>query len=144
MKKLSLLLFLVMIAAAGRAEDQVMNLDHPVREISIIASNTGYYPDAPTAFVGERVRFFVTTTTEDKRCLLLPDKNVFLSMEKGKIDEGEFVVMEPGVYKFHCPTGKMHGALTVLQRPDDKRREIASEAAKRVKIWFPKERPEDY
>jgi len=143
MKKLSLLLFLLAIAMTGRAEDNVLNLDHPLREISIIASETGYYPNSPVAFVGERVRFFVTTTTEDKRCLLLPEKNVFLSLEKGKIDEGEFVVMEPGIYKFHCPTGKMQGILTVLQHPVDKKREVASEAESRVKIWFPKDRPED-
>lgn len=143
MKKLGLLLFLMLIAATGRTGEQVMNLDHPLREISIIASDTGYYPSSPIAFVGERVRFFVTTTTEQKRCLILPDKSIFLSMEKGKIDEGEFIAMEAGTYKFHCPTGKMHGILTVLKHPVDKKRELASEAEGRVKIWFPKDRPQD-
>lgn len=144
MKKLSLLLFLVVIAATGRADEKVMNLDHPLREISIIASETGYYPESPIAFVGERVRLFVTATTEEKRCLLIPDKNIFLSLERGKIDEGEFIATEPGVYKFHCPTGKMHGRLTVFKHPDDKRREIASESQGKVKIWFPKDRPEGF
>ncbi len=146
MKKIICLLFLTLIAFAGRsyADSEVMNLDHPLREISVIASETGYYPDAPIAFVGEKVRLFVTTTTDEKRCLLIPDKKIFLNMEKGKIDEGEFIATEPGVYKFHCPTGKLKGALTVFAHPDDKKRELASESRSRVKIWFPKDRPEDY
>ncbi|PIP90285.1 MAG: hypothetical protein COW01_02445 [Bdellovibrionales bacterium CG12_big_fil_rev_8_21_14_0_65_38_15] len=146
MKKIICLLFLSVIAFTGRsqADDQVMNLDHPLREISVIASETGYYPDSPIAFVGEKVRLFVTTTTEEKRCLLIPDKKIFLNMEKGKIDEGEFIATEPGVYKFHCPTGKLKGSLTIFAHPVDKRRELASESEGRVKIWFPKDRPQDY
>lgn len=152
MKKIICLLFLTLIAMSGRtyADDDsdvsksAMNFDHPLREISVIASETGYYPDSPIAFVGERVRLFVTSTTQEKRCLLLPDKKIFLSMEKGKIDEGEFIATEAGVYKFHCPTGKLKGSLTVFAHPVDKRRELASEAEGRVKIWFPKDKPQDY
>lgn len=145
MKNIVCLLFMMLIATMARARaDQVMNFDHPVRDISIIASETGYYPSAPTAFVGERIRLFVTATTEEKRCLLLPEKSLFLSLEKGRIDEGEFIATSPGVYKFHCPTGKLKGTLTILQRPDDRRRELASEAEKRVRIWFPKDKPQDF
>ncbi len=140
MKNLICLLFLVMVVLTAKAQER---LDHPLREISIIASETGYYPAAPIAFVGEKVRFFVTTTTEDKRCLLLPEKSLFLSMEKGRIDEGEFIATAPGIYKFHCPTGKLQGSLTVLQRPADKKRELASQAQERVRVWFPKEKPQD-
>lgn len=117
--------------------------EHPVRDISIIATDEGYYPKKPVVFVGEKVRFFVTSTTKMPTCFILKDKEVYLEAKKGEISEGHAFFNKPGVFEFVCPAGGYKGNLVVLEHPRDSRerikRELASQRSKKVKVWRPKD-----
>ena len=91
-------------------------VDPPEREVAVILDRGGYYPKHIVAFKGERLRVFLTTLLPEEGCLNVPAKDVFLTARKGSITEGLFFFDKPGTYKFHCPTGKMEGIITVLAR----------------------------
>jgi plastocyanin len=117
------------------------NFDIPRREQSIIATDEGYYPRHLSLFSGEKVLFFFTTTSDTPSCLLIPDKDVSISVTKGKVTEAQAIFDSPGQYRFYCPTRKLEGRITVLERPEDvrerkRRRDLASE---RINIWVPRD-----
>ena len=112
---------------------------NPTREHSIIVTEEGFYPESISVFKGEKVRFFVTATTERKECFLIKGKEIFLSAEKGKVSEGSVIFNRPGVYQYYCPTTKHRGSITVMERPEvlrERKRALASET---VKVWMPRE-----
>lgn len=115
----------------------------PRREISVIVTEEGYYPKSFSIFKGEKVRFFVTSTTDKPSCFIVDGKKMFLAANKGKITEAEVEFNDPGVYKFYCPSGKIKGRLTVVERPDAVNkieRKIASNPLeKKSRYWMPKE-----
>ena len=120
--------------------------DKPVRDISLIYTTEGYYPTNFSVFSGEVVRFYLTATTKDPGCLIMPEKNIFMSAEKGQIAETQVYFDKPGTHKFYCPNGKIFGRVTVLEKPEVVRaraknklkREIASKNTK-VLLWKPRE-----
>jgi len=124
---------------------QSKKFDVPVREISLIATPEGYYPEAFSVFAGEKVKFYLTNTGDTPSCLMLPDKELFLSAQKGHVSEGDAFFPKTGVYKFYCPTGKIKGRITVIPRPKteeelEAERKLASERVKKkVRVWYPKE-----
>ena len=73
------------------------------RDLSIIVTDEGYYPQNPTAFVGEKVRIFVTSTTDKPSCLILRNKEVFLEAKKGELSEGEVFLDRVGDIEIYCP-----------------------------------------
>lgn len=117
--------------------------DIPLREQSIIVTEEGYYPKHISAFVGERMRFFVTSTTDKDECFILKNMDLFLGAKKGKISEGEVHFTKPGVIEYYCPTGQLKGKLTVLEKPKKKsQRNIASERNSKstnVRFWMPRD-----
>ncbi len=120
-----------------------VKFEKPLRDISIIVTKEGYYPNKISVFEGEKVRFFVTSTMDDPGCFLLPHKEIFLSAKKGVITEAKAVMKDPGSYMFHCPTGKIKGSLVVLPNPNKKqKRAIASEVMEegpKEYYWMPRE-----
>jgi len=86
----------------------------PQRDFSIIVSNEGYYPDRMIVFEGEKVRFFVTSTTTDSKCFILENHEVFLPANKGRVSEAEVVLDKAGEYSFYCPSFAHRGKLVVL------------------------------
>lgn len=120
---------------------QAKKFDIPMREHGIIVTDEGYYPKSISIFEGEKVRFFVTSTTKEKSCFMIPEKEIFLSAIKGQMSEAQAVFERKGTYKFYCPTGKIKGKIVVLpkkKKPSLKKakRKIASDE---VLIWMPKE-----
>lgn len=113
---------------------------HPLREISVIVTKEGYYPKQISIFEGEKIRFFVTTTEEEKSCLTLPEKDLFMAANPGRITEKEVLFKKAGRYEFYCPANKIRGRLTVLKKKDV-RRDIASKVKKKTvhKVWRPKD-----
>lgn len=125
---------------------QEKSFERPLREVSLIYTPEGYYPENISVFAGEKVRLFVTATTKQPGCLLIPQKEIFLSAQKGEVSEADLYFDRPGEFKFYCPNGKVFGKLTVLERPEVARarrqrevsRDIASKRSK-VKLWKPRE-----
>ena len=113
----------------------------PTREVSIIAAEEGFYPRRISVFKGEKVKFFLTGKDRNPSCFTIPDKDLFMAANVGEISEGSVFFDKPGVYKFHCPTGKIEGRITVLDNPTKEekvKRKIASKPDK-SRIWMPKE-----
>lgn len=113
----------------------------PVREISIIATDEGYYPRRISVFKGERLKIFLTGKDKNPSCLTIPSKELFMAANRGEITEGSAYFKKTGVYRFYCPTGKIEGRITVLERPSKEekiKRKIASKPH-RIRHWSPKE-----
>ncbi len=123
----------------------------PTRHVSIIASQEGFYPERLSVFKGEKIRFFVTSSSKEPSCFLMRDLGVFLSASMGTITEAEVVFDKVGRHEFFCPKGNIKGFLTVLEHPvaakEKAQREIASAKEKKkekkkdkiVEYWTPRE-----
>jgi len=108
------------------------------REFSVIVTAEGFYPSKITAFQGERVKFYVTSTVEGPDCFLLQGHKVFLAAHKGKLSEAEATLETPGDFSFYCPSTKHSGKLTVIKKSEPRpQRAIASEND--PMLWTPKE-----
>lgn len=120
-------------------------LDVPYREAGIILGDGGYFPNRIVVYKGEKIRFFVTSVTNDSGCFNIPDKNIFTSPNKNKIIEAEVFFDKVGIFQFNCPNNKLFGKIIVLEkaseRDETKRRGLASDL---VKVWRPKENPSEW
>lgn len=112
--------------------------ESPVREFSVIATDAGYFPDSLFAYVGDKARFFVTSTAEKPQCFLLKDHNVFLAAEKGKMEEGAIEFKYAGRFEYYCPSTKFKGHITVVERPGAKRA-LKREVASKPNFWTPRD-----
>ena len=115
--------------------------DVPVREVSIIAAEEGFYPRRISVFKGEKLKIFLTGKDKNPSCLTIPAKDLFMAANVGEITEGTVYFKKPGVFKYHCPTGKIEGRITVLDKPTKEekvKRKIASKT-KKSKYWMPRE-----
>lgn len=111
----------------------------PTKKMGIIATPEGFYPNAFSVFKGEKVKFYITNTSDEASCFILKEAKLFLAANKGHITEGEAVFDKKGKYQFYCPATKVKGHITVLERPDVQRK-IASEMKESPsRIWMPKE-----
>lgn len=116
---------------------------YPLREFSVIISDDGYYPNKMLAYVGEKLRFYVTSTAKKSQCFILQNHEIFISAEKGQINEMEVVLDNPGRYKFYCPSSKHIGHLTVVAKDSGKQdviRAVASEkTTDKTEYWTPRD-----
>lgn len=110
----------------------------PTREISIIVTKEGYYPKSISVFEGEKVKFYVTSTTEEPHCMIVESHKVFVAANKGKVTEAEATFDKPGEFAFYCPSSKNDGKVVVMKKAVPKR-EIASEKKSEGMVWTPKE-----
>ncbi len=118
-------------------EDEAYSV--PKRHLSIIASKEGFFPESITVFKGEKVTIYLTTTEESPSCLIMADKNVFMSAQKGKVSEVQVFFDKNGRVPFYCPNGNLKGFFNVLSKNKIQKREVASD--KKVKVWRPKDAP---
>jgi hypothetical protein len=119
MKQIKIVVFLEMIFIAslwaqGYDHHSFKKFKAPQRDFSIIVSNEGYYPDRLIVFEGEKVRFFVTSTSTDSKCFILENHEVFVPANKGRVAEAEIVLNKAGEYSFYCPSFAHKGKLVVL------------------------------
>ncbi|RLA63065.1 MAG: hypothetical protein DRQ88_07405 [Epsilonproteobacteria bacterium] len=115
----------------------------PLREHSIIATKSGYFPDHISIFEGEKLKLFFTTTSNIPSCLKIREKKLFLSAKKGTIAEGEITFKHSGVFEYYCPAGKLKGTITVLRKANSsgpyQGRTIQSVREKKQRQWRPKD-----
>lgn len=115
-------------------------LETPLREHSIIITEEGFFPNRISLFEGEKLKLFVTSLNESPSCLFIPDKKLFIGVNRGEVKESETIFEKEGVYHFHCPTGKIHGKITVIRKIGERekaQRKIAS--ARPSHLWVPKD-----
>ncbi len=138
MKSLIIFLFVV-TALPSFAQEKPAVPSQPTREIAVILTKEGYYPKSLSVFVGEKVKFFVTSTVEEPGCLIVEGHKVFMAANKGKITESEVVFDRAGEFPFYCPSSKNDGKVVVLKKVNTNSRDIASEKEKESLLWTPKE-----
>ena len=131
--KVFLFLMLFPLMAFATEDKQI-----PQREISVIVTKEGYYPQSISVFEGEKVKFYVTATLDEPSCLIVEAHKVFLAANKGKITEGETLFDKAGEYPFYCPGSKQGGKVVVLKKATIKR-EVASEKRGEAMLWTPRE-----
>ena len=90
----------------------------PLREVSIIVTDDGMYPNKILGYVGEQLRIFVTSTAKKDQCFLLENHEVFLGVSKGKLNEGTVNLENAGRFKYYCPSSNHRGHLTVINKND--------------------------
>jgi hypothetical protein len=144
--KLLLVIGILSSCAVSYAQDHLLErnfqrktYDFPLREVSIIVTEDGYYPNKIVAFKGEKIHFFITSTTAKNQCFILQKHEVFVSAEKGAVNEAEITVTQPGRFKFYCPSSKFTGHLTVFEKfaaEEEINRTIASE---KPNYWLPRD-----
>lgn len=136
-----LVLFVMIGPRESRALLEKREFDLPRRERSIIVSEDGFFPSNFAVFVGERVRFFVTSTEDQKSCFYLPDKKLFLSANKGEISEGEVYFDKTGIYRFFCPIGRIEGKIRVMARKKITAKKVKRKIASKemFRMWMPKD-----
>ena len=121
------------------------SLDVPYRELAVIISKDGFFPNRLVVFKGEKVHFFITAVGYNSACFNIPDKKVFSSTPSSKIIETETFFDKVGVFQFNCPNNSFNGRIIVLEKKSEKletkRRGLASDT---VKIWEPKETPSEW
>lgn len=145
--KLSLLFFFILpIIPMGMALAQkAKTFKNPKREISVIVTDQGYFPDQISVFEGEEVRFFVTSTIDGPDCFVVDKHKIFLAAEKGKLTEAQTIFKVPGKYKFYCPSHKFAGHITVIEKvkltksstQEKNTRDVASENESDSQLWRP-------
>ena len=120
---------------------------NPERDFAIVVTPEGYYPDRLILFEGEKVQFFVTSTSADAGCLIVENHSLFLPATKGRLSEGTVVFDQAGEFNYYCPSYNHKGKIVVLgerQRAQPLvkvNRDIASEKTdtQTVDGWVPKE-----
>ncbi len=117
--------------------------DVPKRDISVIATGSGFFPSTITAFVGEKLHLYVTAASERPSCLILKEHEVYVEAKKGEVKEASLFLDTPGRFQFYCPSGEISGTLTVIDHPREQakkqKREIASRLERRVRVWRPRD-----
>lgn len=115
----------------------------PLREVAIIVTDDGFYPDNISAFEGERLRFFITSTSKKSQCFILQKHEVFVSAEKGLVGEAQVLLENAGHFKFYCPSSKFQGYLTVMERFENEKaqkRSVAREGGPSKRgYWLPRD-----
>ena len=144
MRFISLLVLLCPISSMAFEMFGEKVFDTPVREISVIITDDGFFPNKISAFEGEKVKFFVTSTAKDKQCFILQRHELFLGVANGAVNEGEVQLDIPGRFRFFCPSHKKQGFLTVIKRQVEvvEAREPAS--VERPRYWTPRNDEGEY
>ncbi len=119
--------------------------DISLREDAVIVNDHGFFPKNLVVFKGEKVRLYLTNTSEKTLCFNVPDKNVFHSLKRNALVESEVYFDKSGRYTINCPNFQHQGTIVVLERASEKeeiqRRGLASD---KVKIWKPKDEPSEW
>lgn len=87
------------------------------REISIIATPVGFFPQKIVVHQGEFVRFYLTSAKKDfVACFKFENREdgPFIVADFGTMVETDYLFENAGKIVFHCPNMPMKGELTVL------------------------------
>ncbi len=110
----------------------------PKRQQSVIVSSEGYYPEVITAFAGEEIELFVTST-EKKSCLSIEGIDFHVLAEPGKVNSKKVTVSSEGRYRIHCPGMSLQASLVVLGKRVDRTQPRSPASAVDRDVWRPRE-----
>ena len=142
MKFFSMLIIILPIIGHASEMFGEKKFKNPIREISVIVTDDGFFPNKISAFEGEKVRFFVTSTAKDKQCFILQKHELFLGVAKGSVNEGEVLLESPGRFRFFCPSHKKQGFLTVIKKEVEVEEVREPASVQKPVYWTPRENDE--
>jgi hypothetical protein len=131
--------------AISNDEPEKVWFDAAKREMAIIITDEGFYPQQLSVFQGEKVTFYLTSTAREDRCFMIANKEIFVPVYKNQLQIVEVEFKREETLDFHCPVGNMRGRISILEHPNHRKdrlqkRELASESVTRQpKIWMPRE-----
>lgn len=138
----------ILIRFAYAVEDTYFKnqkLEIPIREVSVIVSKEGFFPNRLVVFRGEKVRFFLTSTIGGAQCFNIPSYNLFVSPAQSKVAEAEVYFDRAGIFPVNCPNNSMNARVVVLERAEDRKEsERRGRVGHPVHIWMPKETPVEW
>ncbi len=137
MKVILILLFLSTSVFAVDFDERYF--DRPMREVSVIVTDSGFFPDQMMAFEGEKIKFYITSTAGKNQCFVLQKHEVFIAAEKGLINEGEVTLDNAGKFKFYCPSFKYQGWLTVIEKGKPKEQRKPASVEEKPNYWLPRD-----
>jgi plastocyanin len=134
--------FLLTTSALAEEESSIMKVKMykaPKRDVSVIITGEGYYPETISIFEGEEVKFFLTSTQDAPGCMIISEHDFYLSAHRGELTERSVQFRRPGHYDFYCPSLKHKGTITVLKKRKASRSIASKKKKKKPKHWMPKE-----
>ena len=117
----------------------IERFDKPRRELSVILTDHGPYPETLVAYVGERVRFYVTNTAEKGQCFIVKNHTLFLTPKMGEIQTGDLVFNRADEYEFYCPSSPFKGKIVVIDPRKTVKELKRAPASTKPKHWIPKD-----
>lgn len=84
-----------------------------VQEVSVIATEQGFFPKILFVTRDIPVRLFITGVSNRSLCILIDTFQIRRQVQSHKIEEIEFLPSTPGTYRFYCPINGMEGTLFV-------------------------------
>lgn len=88
-----------------------------VQEISLIASDYGYFPKKIFVTQNVPVKLYLTTSSKATLCLMLDNFGLRKGISPGQVEEVVFMPNAPGDYRFYCPVKSIEGTITVREAP---------------------------
>lgn len=85
------------------------------QEISVIVSESGYYPSRIFVTQNVPVKLYLTTSSKATLCLMVDKWGLKKGVAPGRIEEVAFVPDQPGNYRFYCPVKSIEGTITVRE-----------------------------
>lgn len=99
-----------------------------VQEVSVIASEYGFFPQRLFVTQGIPVKVFLTAAGKATSCFMVDGFDVKKGVSPGRVEEVTFLPERLGEHRFYCPVGGIEGKLVVRPAPaDEDGRGIASE-----------------
>jgi hypothetical protein len=83
------------------------------QEVSIIASETGFYPATVFLTEGIPARIYITGASAKSQCFMLDQFGVRRQIRNQKIEEITFVPDQAGTFTYNCPMNGAKGNLIV-------------------------------
>ena len=102
-------------SATRQADIAEQMVQRGVQEVSVIASDLGYFPKTIFVTRDVPVRMYVTSSSKNTLCIMMDAFQVRRQVRSQKIEEIGFVPAVPGKYRFYCPVNGMEGTLVVKE-----------------------------
>ncbi len=96
------------------------------QEVSLIVSDSGYYPNRIFVTPNIPVKMYMSTPSKSTLCFMIDNWGVKKGVTPGKVEEIMFTPDRPGNYRFYCPVKGIEGTLTVREPQSEQSRNVAS------------------
>lgn len=102
------------------------------QEVSLIVSDSGYYPSRIFVTPNIPVKMYMSTPSKSTLCFMIDNWGVKKGVTPGRVEEIMFTPDKPGNYRFYCPVKGIEGMLTVREPQSEQSRNVASTSSANI------------